>query len=274
MLKKILTKMVLSFVCSFIFWRTAYTLPNEKKPNPPPQDTQIQDSSCSSDNLGYPKINEVSQGYKKPLKTTSTTLNQIVKEALTTHPNVMADREALSAADEVITQAYAGYMPTVDMRVSLGRDNIRRNFSVNSLNPLGSSGTISTTRTDPSITIKQILFDGMANASRVDKARSQRNQAEGTLGVTTDTTAIDAATFTIDLRRLQRLVRISDNNIRFHEIMRDKVAEIVEAGAAPISDLVQVEARLHDTHIFQIWKLHVQNLLKRQEENPLPTSSA
>ena len=89
----------------------------------------------------------------------------------------------------VIDQAKAGYMPSIDLRASLGRENIRRNFSVNALSPLPSTGIISTTRTDPSISIRQILFDGNGTASRVARANSQRHQARGTLGVTTDTSS-------------------------------------------------------------------------------------
>ncbi len=179
----------------------------------------------------------------------ATTLNKIVQEALLHHPSIEADKQALSASDDVVEQAASGYRPSIDLRVSLGRDNFHRRFTVNSLNPLPSAGSISLTRTDPSITIRQILFDGMGTASRVDRAHSQRYQAHGTLGVTTDTATVDAATATIDLRRLQRLLRIVNNNIRFHEIMRDKVKEIAHAGAVPISDLHQVESRLQDTHV-------------------------
>jgi adhesin transport system outer membrane protein len=192
---------------------------------------------------------ESTQEYKKPSRISATTLSKIIKEALTHHPSIEADKEALSAQDDLIEQATAGYKPSIDLRMSLGRDNFRRDFSTNSISPLGSSGTIALTRTDPSITIRQILFDGMGTASRVDRAYSQRHQAYSTLGVTTDTATIDAASATIDVRRLQRLLRIVNNNIRFHQVMREKVAEIVQAGATSISDLYQVDARLQDTHI-------------------------
>lgn len=189
--------------------------------------------------------------YKKPSKTSATTLSGIVKEALTHHPSIEADKQALSATSDVIDQAVAGYMPTIDLRASLGRENIRRDFETNILNPLTSIGTITTTRSDPSITIRQILFDGMGTASRVARAHSQRHQARGTLGVTTDTATVDAASAAIDVRRLQRLRRIVSSNLQFHQVMKQKVEEIVQAGAASISDLFQVEARLQDTFVSQ-----------------------
>lgn len=189
--------------------------------------------------------------YEKPSKTSAVTLKKIVRDALRAHPNIEADKESLSAAEDVVTQAAAGYMPTIDLRMSLGRDNYKRDFNVNALNPLASIGKISATRTDPSIAIRQILFDGMGTSSRLDRARSQQHHARGALGVTVDTTIVEIASITIDLRRLQRLMRITQTNVRFHQIIRDKVAEIVDAGAAPISDLFQVEARLQDTLVSQ-----------------------
>ena len=205
------------------------------------------DKTDSQKDLIDPK--ESAQEYIKASRISATTLNKIIKEALTHHPSIEADKEALSAQDDLIEQAAAGYKPSIDLRMSLGRDNFRRSFSTNSISPLPSTGTIALTRTDPSITIRQILFDGMGTASRVDRAYSQRHQAHGTLGVTTDTATVDAASATIDVRRLQRLLRIVNNNIRFHQVMKEKVAEIVQAGATSISDLYQVEARLQDTHI-------------------------
>jgi len=189
------------------------------------------------------------QPYIKPSHTPATTLNKIIKKALTHHPSIEADKEALSAQEDLIDQAAAGYKPSIDLRMSLGRDNFRRSFSINALNPLPSAGTIGLTRTDPSITIRQTLFDGMGTAARVDRAYSQHHQALGTLGVTTDTATVETASAVIDVRRLQRLLRIVNKNIHFHQIMKEKVAEIVQAGAVSISDLYQVEARLQDTHI-------------------------
>jgi adhesin transport system outer membrane protein len=190
-----------------------------------------------------------SKAYKRPSKTSSTSLSQIVQEAVASHPSIDAEKEALSATDDVVSQAVAGYMPSIDLRASLGRENLRRSFGINTLSPLPSRGTITSTISDPSVTLRQILFDGQGTASRVSKAHSQRHQARGTLGVTVDTATIEAATTTIDVRRLQRLLQIVIQNIRFHLEMKKQVAEIVEAGAAPLSDLYQVEARLQDTYI-------------------------
>ncbi len=249
MTRSCLSKLGACSVFSIILWGIATSAASAKAPITSltnTKNTQKKESEPQTD-LFNPKGS--SQEYKSPLRMSATTLNKIVQEALTHHPSIEADKQALSASDDVIEQAASGYKPSIDLRVSLGRDNFRRHFTVNSINPLPSSGSISLTRTDPSITIRQILFDGMGTASRVDRARSQRHQAHSTLGVTTDTATVDAASAAIDVRRLQRLLRIVNNNIRFHEVMRDKVSEIAHAGAVPLSDLHQVEARLQDTHI-------------------------
>lgn len=239
MIRKSLGKLGACFVFSLALWGIT-PLAASVNPSHISKNTKTSDSDSLE-----------SKKYKKPGKTSATTLSKIVQEALTYHPSIEADKVALSATDDMIDQAAAGYMPSVDLRVSLGRENIRRDFNLNALNPTVSIGSTTTTRSDPSITIRQILFDGMGTASRVGRARSQRNQAHGTLGVTTDTATVDAATAAIDVRRLQRLLRIVNNNIRFHQVIKSKVAEIVQAGAAPISDLFQLEARLQDTFVSQ-----------------------
>jgi adhesin transport system outer membrane protein len=175
------------------------------------------------------------------------TLDQIIRQALAYHPGIKADKESLSASDDVVEQAVAGYMPTVDIRASIGRESIRRNFQATQLSVISNIGKISNTQTDPSFTIRQLLFDGMGRASRVARSRYQYHQMREKLGVTTDNVMLDAASAALDIRRLQRLLRITERNIHFHETIRNTVAEIVEAGAAPISDLYQVEARLQDT---------------------------
>ena len=243
MTRKILTQRGAFFIFFIMLWRMttagAAVIPQTDWPHHQTNATDPFDSKT------YPEDYK----YKRPLKMSATTLPKIVKEALTHHPSIEADKEAFNATDDVIDQAAAGYMPSVDLRVSLGRDHIRRDFKVNTLSPTGSAGSLSTTRSDPSITIRQILFDGRGTASRVGRARSQRHQAHGTLGVTTDTAMVDAASATIDVRRLQRLLRIVDHNIQFHQAMKANVKEIVQAGAAPASDLFQVESRLQDTFV-------------------------
>ena len=249
MIRSRLSKLGTSFVFSILLWNHASFATSTKasKLSSITRMDMPKNKLDSQKDFLAPK--EMNHEYRSPSQISATTLSKIIKEALTHHPSIEADKEALSAQDDLIEQATAGYKPSIDLRVSLGRDNFRRSFTTNSINPLPSTGSIALTRTDPSITIRQILFDGMGTASRVDRAHSQRHQARGTLGVTTDTATVEAASATIDVRRLQRLLRIVNNNIQFHQIMKEKVAEIVQAGATSISDLHQVEARLQDTHI-------------------------
>lgn len=243
MIRRNLTKIGAFFVFSVVAWNISRTNAVAN-----PQTGSPSNKTNTPDSFGS---NASSKGYKyqKPSKISATTLSKIVQEALTYHPSIEADKQALSATDDLIDQAQAGYMPSVDLRVSLGRETIRRNFNLNSLNPTTSIGSVVKTRSDPSITIRQILFDGMGIASRIARSRSQRHQAHGTLGVTTDTATVDAASVTIDVRRLQRLLRIVNKNIQFHQTMKTKIEEIVQAGAAPISDLFQIESRLQDTFV-------------------------
>jgi adhesin transport system outer membrane protein len=247
MQRKCLTKLSACFMLSLSLGGVCVSKASVKESTIPDLNNMGDEDSATSQDDN--KAKQYKKKYKKPSKSSATSLSGIVQEALSYHPSIEADKEALDASNDVVDQAAAGYMPTVDLRASLGRERINRNFQTNILNPLTSIGTITTTRSDPSIAIRQILFDGMGTASRVARANSQRHQARGTLGVTTDTATVDAASATIDVRRLQRLLRIVNNNIRFHQNMKQKVEEIVQAGAAPISDLFQVEARLQDTFV-------------------------
>jgi adhesin transport system outer membrane protein len=250
--RKSLTTLGACFVFSLNLWGISACKADIKpSAEPAPDKIYCEDSSSSTENKDSLPSKEYGKKYTKPLKTSSTSLSGIVQDALTYHPSIEADKHALSATDDVIDQAVAGYMPSIDLRASLGRENIRRDFKPNILNPLSSLGSVTSTRTDPSITLRQTIFDGMGTASRIARARSQRHQARGTLGVTTDTATVDAASATVDLRRLKRLKIIVERNIEFHKLMKGRVEEIVQAGAAPLSDLFQVEARLQDTYITQ-----------------------
>lgn len=250
--RRSLTKLGACFVFSLNLWGISACKADVKPPIAPKTPKMYcEDSANSNECNDSTNPKEYGKKYTKPLKISSTSLSEIVQDALAYHPSIEADKHALSATDDVIDQAVAGYMPSIDLRASLGRENIRRDFKPNILNPLASIGAVTSTRSDPSITLRQTIFDGMGTASRIARARSQRHQARGTLGVTTDTAIVDAASATIDLRRLHRLKSIVEHNIQFHQIMKGRVEEIVKAGAAPISDLYQVEARLQDTYITQ-----------------------
>lgn len=213
------------------------------------ENQKLKENCKKTNNSDHHGSSKSFKSHKKLVKVSGATLPKIIQEALNHHPSIEADKEALSATDDMIDQAKADYMPSVDVRVSFGRSKYQRSFQINALTPLPSAGALSITHNDPSITIRQNLFDGMATASRVSKAHSQRRHARGTLGVTTDTAIIDIASAVIDMRRLQRLLRIVESNIQFHAKMKERIQEIVNAGAISISDLFQANSRLQDTLI-------------------------
>lgn len=174
-----------------------------------------------------------------------TTLKQGMEQTLTTNPEILADEAGASASDHAISQARAGYFPTVDVTATAGKEYIKNRYRTNPC-AAGVSCTQKKFRTNPSISVTQNLFDGLKTPRNVDKAKAGHVQAQMKVMETRELVAYRFVNAASDVRRFQRLYRLSKDNIAAHEKILGKVNKLIEGGKASIADRQLVSARLHD----------------------------
>lgn len=174
------------------------------------------------------------------------TIKEAIDAAVSFHPEIKANNADVRASEYRIDQARSGYFPTVDLRMGGGYEYDRQKFTSNSLNAGTVHGSVVHGRYDPSITVRQALFDGFDTRNKVDKATKEKEQAFRKSLEVQELRAFDAADNYIGVRRFQRLLKLAEENVTNHRQVLKKVTALVSGGKLTISDQKHVESRLND----------------------------
>ena len=100
----------------------------------------------------------------------ATSLEEAVQRAVLNNPDVGSAASDRRAADEQVRQARAGYFPRADIRTAIGRE-WANTPSTRAGSPPWEDDSTNKNRTDTSLTVRQMLFDGFETES--DVARRQ-----------------------------------------------------------------------------------------------------
>lgn len=142
------------------------------------------------------------------------TLDELVAEALSKNPTVMARENALAAAEKDVKSAYSGHLPYLNGYVNYGEDKLLD----------GTSAAFQSTGTSTNVGVSLVvpIFSGLNTQSRVREAISRRDIAADELEQTK--------------RSITRQVRNADRNLEFG------LAEVEARRLAVVSAKSAVEA--------------------------------
>ncbi len=173
------------------------------------------------------------------------TLEDSVAATLANNPDVgvvQADREAI---DQELRQARAEYLPSIDLRGAAGPEYTdsptTRNRATRPEN--GDDGT-TLMRWESQITLSQMLFDGFATSSEVERQLSRVDSAAYRVQEAAEFVALDAIEAHLEVLRNQVLVELARENLTEHERILGLVRQLEERGGGSIADLRQTEARI------------------------------
>ncbi len=165
-------------------------------------------------------------------------LGETVRGALQNNPEVDIVKTNRRAIDQELRQARAGYLPSLDLRGAAGPEWSDNNTTRN-------SDTDSTKfRTEAQLTLSQMLFDGFATRSEVERQQARIDSAAYRVEEAAEFTALNAIEAHLDILRNQEIVRFNEQNISQHERILSQVRDLERAGRGDIADVVQTESRL------------------------------
>lgn len=166
-------------------------------------------------------------------------LPQAVEQAVRSNPEVLAAGSRRLAADEGLKQARAGYLPRIDVSGAGGR--VR----------LDSQSSRAIGRSDPSyarhaadVTITQMLFDGFAVSSDVERQGARIDGAAYRVGATAEDIALRTVGVYVEVLRRQETVAIGVANLQAHQHIYDQIRLGADNGVLRRADLFQAESRL------------------------------
>lgn len=188
-------------------------------------------------------------GLLASLPLSAATLEDAVRQALTTNPQLTGAAAAVRAAGHDVREARAGYLPSVDLDSRFGEEHsnlkqlsgLRRDRNGN-LAALPNDDDM--WRRESGLTVTQLLWDGMATASEVQRRAALLNSAENSLADTQNTLALKAVEAYIDVLRNRELVDLARANVASHDEVLKNVEAKSGSGVGNKADVEQARARL------------------------------
>jgi adhesin transport system outer membrane protein len=171
----------------------------------------------------------------------ATTVQESIQAALSTNPEVgvvAADREAI---EQELRQARAEYLPSIDVRGAAGPEYTDSPVTRNRENE-GDTETL--LRLESQLTLTQMLFDGFATQSEVQRQIARMDSASYRVQEAAEFIALDAVEAHLDVLRNQALVELARENLEQHRRILGQVRQLEDQGAGSLGDVRQAESRL------------------------------
>ncbi|WOB06422.1 TolC family outer membrane protein [Piscinibacter gummiphilus] len=163
-------------------------------------------------------------------------LKAAAQQAINTNPDVTARFNAYRAAADAVDAARGGYFPRLDLSASAGRDRDR----IDSRTPQNQS----ISRSGASLTLSQLLWDGLATQNEVGRLGHEKLARYFELLDATEQTALEAARAYYDVLRYRRLVQLAEDSYVQHKSAFNQIQSRFRAGVGRGVDLEQAGARL------------------------------
>ena len=176
---------------------------------------------------------------------TAMPIEEAVYIALRTHPSILATQQLGRATGNAVDIARAGFFPTLDFSLKNGwaRTN---NTGTRARATRGPSDTqsIALFKTEASLTLVQMLFDGFATSQRTKAAKVRLGGAEFSVIGASEAVALRAASGYVNVLRSQILLAQADRYVAAHQGVVTALETQVEAGAGTQADLDQAVGRM------------------------------
>ncbi|MFK0569824.1 TolC family outer membrane protein [Endozoicomonas sp.] len=165
-----------------------------------------------------------------------------VNETLATNPEVLIRTTAADARGDEVTMARAGYLPRVDLTAGIGYENSRNSTTLANSGNTGSNDQ-SRTRRDASLTARQMLFDGFAVNSEVDRQKARQASAAQEVCSVASNTALQVTRTYINVMRQQSVVELMKTNSAEHERVVELIEKQGRKGRSNEADVAQAQSR-------------------------------
>lgn len=171
--------------------------------------------------------------------TRAETLEEAVKQTLDTSPDVLIEAARRQSVEQGVNQSEAGYLPRVDLVYGRGH---QRSDNAAAVQTYG--GPIGQIRYDRSLTLSQMLFDGLATTSEIERNQARLDSAAHRVAATSEQMALRAVEAYLEVLRNQEIMGLTQDNLMVHQRTYDQIKLRAASGVGRKADQDQIEARL------------------------------
>jgi len=172
----------------------------------------------------------------------SATIAEVVAKTLKTNPDIMLDANRRLAADEGVKKAKGGYYPKVNLNLGYGHE-WSENISTRNNNATA-TGTASLWRHEAGLTLSQLVYDGSATTSEINRQKSILESASNRVMGTSEQISLKAIETYLDVLRRGELLKLAQDNLAMHDKTFSQIKIRSEGGIGRKADLEQAQARL------------------------------
>ena len=171
--------------------------------------------------------------------TLALTIEEAVSQAVNSNPAVLSAGASARASVFDLRRARGGYYPTLDFDAGYGPEDTNSKQLKLAGNDRGTMD-----RRETGLTARQLLWDGFATRSEVERRVALLNAADYSLSDTREAIAFRAAESFLDVIRARELVALAHDNVASHEKMLGNVKAKSDSGVGNRADVEQAVARL------------------------------
>jgi adhesin transport system outer membrane protein len=157
---------------------------------------------------------------------------EVVLKTLETNPQVQAAWHTYQAAEHNVGTARGGYLPSVDLTASTGKQ--KRDYD--------GRGNYDINRAEISLT--QMLFDGFRTSGEVSRLEGAQQVRYLELLGTVDDVALESFEVAENLVRYRKMLQLARANYQEHLEVQSQISDRVDQGVGRRADLDQVEGRV------------------------------
>jgi adhesin transport system outer membrane protein len=166
-------------------------------------------------------------------------LQEAIQQTVNENPEIQSEKAERVAVEHEISQAKAGYFPTVDIAAGIGWEQ-----STNPTTRARGDGTVSYGREEASIQLRQMIYDGSATSSEVKRHKARTNARAYSVFGKSEITALNAVETYINVLRRQDLLTLAKENLLIHLRTHDQISLRSERGIGKRADSDQSSGRL------------------------------
>lgn len=194
---------------------------------------------CSVRTLALVLTSALALGVMFPGPALALTIEEAVSQAVNSNPAVLSAGASARASVHDLRRARGGYYPSLDFDAGYGPEDTNSKQLKLAGNDRGTMD-----RRETGLTARQLLWDGFATRSEVERRVALLNAADYSLSDTREAIAFRAAESFLDVIRARELVKLARDNVASHEKMLGNVKAKSDRGVGNRADVEQAVARI------------------------------
>ncbi len=163
-------------------------------------------------------------------------LKEVVQQTISTNPEIQVFINDRLARDQEVRQARSGYYPEINLNAGIGYEWTD--------NPTTSPDDEELTRKEASLELRQMLFDGFATRSEVQRQQARVNSAAHKISEIAEKTALRTIEVYLELIKQNQLLSLAEENLKAHQRIFDQIERRSESGVSRKADFDQISGRL------------------------------